>query len=104
YKENYLTLYLPVRKAVAAWTWRMQDIGHFSVPYLALHSNPQKNTLGFYSEITYAWLFASSTFHQYYYGVDPPFETPTRPRYQAKGGFSGHHFTWYLSRHLGKFL
>lgn len=34
-------------------------------------------------------VFADRKYHQYYYGVDPAYATPTRPAYSAPGGYAG---------------
>ena len=48
-------------------------------------------------------LYATQTFHQYFYGVAPQFATPERPAYEARGGYSGATFIAGLSRRIQKF-
>ena len=46
-------------------------------------------------------LFADRSYHQYFYGVAPEFATPTRPAYDAPGGFAGWRATAAFSRRFG---
>lgn len=43
-------------------------------------------------------MFGDRRFHDYFYGVDDEYVTPTRPRYQGSGGYSGAQLTLSLSR------
>ena len=42
--------------------------------------------------------FAARKFNQYFYSVAPRFATPTRPAYEADGGYSGMNFVAALSK------
>jgi outer membrane scaffolding protein for murein synthesis (MipA/OmpV family) len=46
-------------------------------------------------------LWGNQRQHQYFYGVDPEFATPTRPAYDAPGGYSGWRAIAALSRRFG---
>jgi len=48
--------------------------------------------------------FGTSQYMQYYYQVDPQYATPTRPAYDAKGGYLGTDFTLNWSREVTKKL
>jgi outer membrane protein len=43
-------------------------------------------------------IFADERFHDYFYSVDPSYATAARPEYQARGGYSGAHFLFSLSK------
>jgi MipA family protein len=43
-------------------------------------------------------LYASERYHDYYYQVTPLYATPTRPAYDARGGYSGSRLTLALSK------
>jgi len=49
-------------------------------------------------------MFADRGYHRYYYTVDPTFATPSRPRYEAGGGYSGSTATVGLSKTLNPFI
>ena len=49
-------------------------------------------------------MFADQGYHRYYYTVDPAFATPSRPRYEAGGGYSGSTVTVGLSKTLSPFI
>jgi outer membrane protein len=48
--------------------------------------------------------WASRALHQYFYGVDPAFATPTRPAYAARSGYLGTDFVATVSRREGRSL
>ena len=43
-------------------------------------------------------LFATKRYHDYFYSVAPRYATPTRPEYEASGGYSGAHAIASLSK------
>ena len=49
-------------------------------------------------------MFADRGYHRYYYTVDPTFATPSRPRYESGGGYSGSTATVGLSKTLNPFI
>ena len=48
-------------------------------------------------------MFATSRYHQYFYGVDGQFATPERPEYTARGGYSGWSLLGSISRRFDRF-
>jgi MipA family protein len=48
-------------------------------------------------------VFASDRFHDYYYSVPARFATPSRPEYDADGGYSGMHVLAALSKRFPKY-
>lgn len=65
-----------------------------NIVYRGLVSNPQLKLSLNYSE--FEWTFrsgivlADKEYNNYYYGVAPQYQTPTRTAYTAKGGFNGY--------------
>lgn len=48
-------------------------------------------------------LFATRTYHDYFYSVPAAYATPERPAYDAPGGYSGLRLTATVSRRVGKY-
>ena len=48
-------------------------------------------------------LYASNAYHNYYYAVGPEDVTPTRPAFEADGGFSGYRTEFTYSRRIGSY-
>jgi len=46
-------------------------------------------------------LYADRRYHEHFYGVAPEFATPSRPAYDAAGGYAGWRVVTALSRRLG---
>ncbi|MEJ2398418.1 MAG: MipA/OmpV family protein [Gammaproteobacteria bacterium] len=98
-------LALPVRLAIATNIRHTRSIGLVFSPYLQLRYLRQWDTA-----MSAGPIFASETYHDYYYQVDPQYATATRPAYDAKGGYSGIRLTLSASRRfrhrywLGLFL
>jgi outer membrane scaffolding protein for murein synthesis (MipA/OmpV family) len=49
-------------------------------------------------------MFADRGYHDYTYTIDPAYETPSRPRYDAGSGYSGSTATLGLSKALNPFI
>lgn len=64
-----------------------------SIKYRGIVSTPQLKYSLNYSEFEWALrsgvMFANETYHNYFYGVTEAYVTPTRPQYEASGGYSG---------------
>jgi MipA family protein len=48
-------------------------------------------------------VFANRRYNSYFYSVAPQYATPTRPEYQASGGYSGTELLTSLSKRFPKF-
>lgn len=81
-------LELPVRLAVATDFSSTRAIGWLFEPRLVYESKRWRKA-GWAYEYTAGVRFATDDYHGYYYNVDPQFATPTRPAYQASGGYGG---------------
>lgn len=49
-------------------------------------------------------IFATNLYHEYFYEVAPEFETPQRPAYEARGGYSGSRITLSATRYFSEFM
>ena len=98
-----LDLRLPVRAAVASDFSHAQSIGWITYPHINLELHPiflgGEWDLGLQTGV----MFASSKYHQYFYGVDSQFVTTERPAYSATGGYSGAVALASLTRRFGRF-
>jgi outer membrane scaffolding protein for murein synthesis (MipA/OmpV family) len=96
-----LDLRLPARYVIATDFSHAHNAGWVFNPNLALNLRPDLSgrwNLG----MTSGPIFATSKYHEYYYGVDPQFATPQRPAYEARGGYSGWMGLVSLSRRYQK--
>ena len=84
-----LDLRLPVRYVVATDLSHAQGAGWVFNPNIALNLRPDMGDGRWNFGVTSGPIFATSKYHQYYYGVDAQFATAERPAYAARGGYSG---------------
>ena len=91
-------LRMPVREAITLER-SPRAIGLTFSPNLNLDISglPGKGNLGFLA----GPLFADQRYHQYFYSVAPEFATPSRPAYEAPGGYAGWRATTAFSRRFG---
>ena len=84
---------LPVRSALAVSVQSIDPIGWVVAPYLQLryHFHPWESALS----VGPVW--ASNSYHDYFYSVTPEYATATRPVYDASSGFSGSRVAFSLS-------
>jgi MipA family protein len=95
-----LELRLPVREAITLQT-PPKAIGTVFSPNLAL------DVLGWAGRWNLGALvgplYADRRYHEYFYGVAPPFATATRPAYEASAGYAGWRATTSIAGRLGNF-
>ncbi len=97
--NNQLRFDFPVRAAFS--------IGN-SVDYRGVISNPRFN----YSYKMNKWqlaatlgpIYSSEHFNDYFYEVDDLYVTPSRPAFNALGGYTGLRSSFSVSRHFGNFF
>jgi len=87
--ENW-AVHFPVRAAIATDFQHITSIGWRVEPQLRYERNLSAR-LKFSSSLGGA--YSSSEYHQYFYGVTPPYQTNSRPAYTASRGNSGWRFT-----------
>jgi len=92
-----LQFQLPLRK-VAAVKHGIHDEGWLANPLLNLDIRDVGPGRGWNLGLAGGPLWADARYHQYFYGVDPAYATPSRPAYTASGGYSGMRFVASLSK------
>lgn len=104
-RDLQLRLAVPLRLAIATDIRHSQSLGLVLSPYLQLRYDRLWSLA-----ISAGPLFASKTYHAYYYQVDPQYATSTRPAYTTYAGYSGSRISISASRRfhrrywLGLFL
>ncbi|RKZ59127.1 MAG: hypothetical protein DRQ44_14010 [Gammaproteobacteria bacterium] len=88
FKPSHFRLELPVRAAIATDLGSAEVVGWTFEPRLTYETRRPYRT-GFTYLISGGLRFSTAELHQYYYNVDPAFETPTRSQFDAEGGYSG---------------
>jgi MipA family protein len=91
-------LKLPVRKVIATDLSEFSDAGWTFSPYLEYLDRRFLGSWNFSASIGPS--FATSPYHEYYYGVDPSQATAIRPVFDAPAGYSGSRLTLILDRRL----
>lgn len=87
---------MPFRWVVASDLSGAQSIGWVFAPYLQLEFKRNWN-----STISAGPMWANENYHDYFYEVAPQFVTPTRPAFDATGGYSGTRITLSTGKHYG---
>jgi outer membrane scaffolding protein for murein synthesis (MipA/OmpV family) len=89
--------FLPLRVAIAVDFPDLHHIGYTFSPRLNFNRKVDLFSGQWRMGIGIGLEYGSETFHDYYYQVDPQYSTPTRPTYDAQGGFAGYRsiFTFY---------
>ncbi len=86
--NHALKLKLPIRPVIATdFHSNVESIGWVFQPHLNLESRDLWG--GWNTGLNIGVLFAGKNYHDYYYGVQPEFVTPTRRKYTASSGYSG---------------
>jgi outer membrane scaffolding protein for murein synthesis (MipA/OmpV family) len=87
--QNKLQLRLPVRAVIASDFTHARGAGFVFEPQLVLDVTHLPIAPQWRFGAAVGPMFADRRYDAYYYSVDPQFATPTRPAYQATGGFAG---------------
>jgi MipA family protein len=97
-----LALRLPVR---AAFTLESspRSIGWVATPHLNLDLPGHGALAGWNFGLLAGPVYGSRRQHEYFYGVAPQFATPSRPAYEAPGGYAGLQFLAAASRRFKTF-
>ena len=88
FKPSHFRLELPVRAAIATDLGSAEFVGWTFEPRLTYETRRPYRT-GFTYLVSGGFRFSTAELHQYYYNVEPAFETPTRSQFDAQGGYSG---------------
>jgi outer membrane scaffolding protein for murein synthesis (MipA/OmpV family) len=97
-----LDLRMPVRAAMTVEA-SPKIIGWTFTPRLALDLKSPAGFEGWNLGLLTGPLFADRRYHAYFYTIAPQYATPTRPAYEASGGYAGTQFISALSKRFPKF-
>ena len=97
-----LDVQLPVREAITVSS-PPQAIGVIFAPSLNLDYRAGGALTGWNFGALAGPLYAQQRYHQYFYGVVPAFATPTRPAYEATGGYSGSQLLFAATRRFDRY-
>ncbi len=98
-----LDLRLPLRTVFATDLRSFRQTGWVFEPRLNLDVRNKLLGPGWNLGLAAGPLFGTRRNYQYFYGVDSQFATPSRPAYQAKGGYGGMQFLAAVSKRYPKF-
>jgi MipA family protein len=93
-----LKLILPVRSVFSTDFSSVRREGWAFSPRLVFEKSDIIPKTGLNLGISAGPTFADSTYHRYYYSVEPVYATSSRPAYSAGGGYSGSALTLGLSK------
>lgn len=93
--DKKVELRLPLRPAFASNFSSVKNVGWIFQPQVNLDV---RGMHGWNLGLLAGPIFADARYHQYFYGVDPQYATPSRPAYQARGGYAGGQFITALSK------
>ena len=93
-----LELRLPLRAIIASDFKHTTYEGLLFNPHLNLNLRNVFPGPGWNLGMQAGPVFATRKYHDYFYGVAPPFALPERPAYEARGGYSGMQSTIALSK------
>lgn len=100
--RSKLDLRLPLRAGVTAQS-APKFIGWTFTPRLALDIADPAGLTGWNAGVLVGPLFADRRYHEYFYGVAPPYATASRAPYQASGGYAGAQLITALSKRFPRF-
>jgi len=101
-RDKALSFRLPVRAVIATDLSYADSEGWTAYPNLTYDSRPHFLEGRWRLGLQAGLLYATSRYHQYFYGVDEQFATPARPAFTAKGGYSGAALAASLTRRYQK--
>jgi outer membrane scaffolding protein for murein synthesis (MipA/OmpV family) len=101
-RARFLKLLFPLRGAVTLER-SPQSIGWVFHPKLNMDITDLPGMGGWNLGLLAGPLFGDARQHAYYYSVDPRFASPSRPAYEAGGGYAGMQYLAALSRHFPRY-
>lgn len=97
-KNSQLDLRLPLRPVFAVSSSGVRNEGWLFQPQINLDLRNISALPEWNVGILTGPIFGDTRYHQYVYGVEPAYATPTRPAYQARGGYAGMQFISAISK------
>jgi outer membrane scaffolding protein for murein synthesis (MipA/OmpV family) len=101
-RSDLLALRLPLRAAFTV-EGSPRAIGWVATPHLNLDLAGRGALAGWNLGLLAGPVYGSRRQHEYFYGVAPRFATPTRPAYEAPGGYAGMQFIAAASRRFPRY-
>lgn len=102
-RKTRLELRLPVRAALASDFSYVRQVGWIFQPNLNLDVADPLGYAGWNLGLLAGPLFTDRRYNQYFYGVEAPYATTSRPAYSPGGGYAGTQFIAALSRRYGEY-
>jgi outer membrane protein len=103
-KENHyhdsLWLRMPLRATYSVDGLHWGHEGWIFAPYLEYSKKPLQAKDMEYN-LAIGPIFSDADYHDYFYGVDPAYATPSRPAYKGRGGYSGSRITLTTQKTIG---
>jgi outer membrane scaffolding protein for murein synthesis (MipA/OmpV family) len=97
-----LDLRTPLRNAITLAS-PPRSIGWVFAPNLSLDYRAAGRAAGWNLGVLGGPLYAQRRYHEYFYGVAPQYATPTRPAYEAPGGYAGTQLLVALSKRYANY-
>lgn len=101
--DRRLDLRLPLRYAIASNFSRIYGVGWLFQPQINLDVRNIPRMPDWHLGMLTGPIFATASYHQYFYGVAPQYATSWRPAYRARGGYAGMQFIVALSKRYPKY-
>ena len=92
----------PVRNAITLAS-PPRSIGWVFAPNISLDYRPSGRAAGWNLGVLGGPLYAQRRYHEYFYAVAPQYALPTRPAYEAPGGYAGTQLLVALSRRYANY-
>ncbi len=96
-----LWLRLPLR---AAYSIDGRDTAHegwIFAPYIEFNHTSRDGSLE--HSISLGPMYADDAYHDYFYGVNPAYATPTRPAHEGRSGYNGSRITLVTEKRIDNF-
>ena len=97
-----LDLRLPLRSVFVTDLSHVRHAGWLAQPQIVLSMRDQENPSSWNLGVAAGLLFADSSYHHYFYGVDDAFANPDRPAYHARGGNAGSQLITSLTKRIDR--
>lgn len=97
-KNEQLDLRLPLRPVFAVSSSGVRNEGWLFQPQINLDLRNISGLPEWNVGLLAGPIFGDARYHQYVYGVESAYATPTRPAYQARGGYAGMQFISAISK------
>jgi outer membrane scaffolding protein for murein synthesis (MipA/OmpV family) len=102
--DHSFSINLPLRLVYSVGDPLLEFQGLTLSPYLNYRIRQEHETVLLRYNISVGPIFATGSYHDYFYQVAPQFATPQRPQYDARGGYGGSRVTLSATRHFGAYM